>query len=115
MLYAQWRKLALGSDMHLLAAYGQTNSWTLGYNLFVDVWLDINLVEPSVGHLEYLFLSVSDQFQVYAGHSSFIDKLVFNSNFSTFGMPIDDVSTDTNITVSSWYFYILKSCYLTLP
>jgi len=78
------------------------------------VWLDTNLVESSVGVLDYLFLAVSDQFQVYDGHSSFMDNLVLTSNFSTFGMPIDNaVPTDTNIAVSSWYFYILKSCYLT--
>jgi hypothetical protein len=95
--------------MHLLAAYGQPNSWTLGYNLFADVWLDINLVETSVGVLDNLFFDVSDQFQVYDGHSSFIDNLVLTSNFSTFGMPVDNaVPTDTNIAVSSWYFYILK-------
>jgi len=63
-------------------------------------------VESLVGILEYLFLVISDQFQVYAGHSSFIDNLVLTSNFSTFGMPIDNaVPTDTNIAVSSWYFF----------
>ena len=94
--------------MHLLAAYGQTNSWTLGYNLFADVWLGTDLVESSVSVLEYLFLVVSDQLQVYTGHSSFLDNLVSTSNFSTFGMPVDNVvPTDTNIAVSSWYLYIL--------
>jgi len=72
-------------------------------------------VESSVGFLEYSFLAVSDPFQVYAGHSNFIDNLVLTSNFSTFGMPVDNaVPTDTNIAVSSWYFYILKFFYLTL-
>jgi hypothetical protein len=95
--------------------YGQTNSWTLGYNLFADVWLGTGLVEPPVGFLEFLFLAVSDQFQVYARHSNFINNLVLNSNFSTFGMPVDNaVPADTNIAVSSWYFYILKFCYLTV-
>jgi Domain of unknown function (DUF1793) len=101
----------LSSDKHLLAVYGQTDSWSLGYNLFADVWLGTDLVESSVGVLEYSFLAASDQFQVYAGHSNFIDNLVLTSNFSTFGMPVDNaVPTDTNIAVSSWYFYILKSC-----
>jgi hypothetical protein len=105
----------LSSDQHLLAVYGQNNSWTLGYNLFADVWLGTYLVESSVSVLEYSFLAVSDQFQVYAGHSNFIDNLVSTSNFSSFGMPVDNaVLTDTNIAVSSWYFYIFKSCYLTL-
>ena len=94
--------------MHLLAAYGETNSWTLGYNLFADVWLGTDLVESSVSVLGYLFLVVSDQLQVYTGHSNFIDNLVLTSNFSFFGMPVDNaVPTDTNIAVSSWYLYIL--------
>ena len=88
--------------MHLLAAYGQTNSWTLGYNLFADVWLGTELVESSVSVLEHLFFAVSDQFQVYAGHSNFIENLMLTSNFSSFGLPVDNaVSTDTNIAVSS--------------
>ena len=48
-LYEQWKGLALGSDQHVLAVYGQSNSWTLGYNLFADVWLGTNLVDSSVG------------------------------------------------------------------
>jgi hypothetical protein len=97
----------LGSDQHLLAAYGQSNdSWTLGYNLFADVWLGTNLVEQSVGVLECSLHAVSDQFQVYNGHSNFINNLVSNSNFSKFGMPIDNaVPTDTSAAVSSWYLY----------
>ena len=85
--------------------YGQSDSesWTLGYNLFADVWLGTNLVEPSVGVLEYSILSVSDQFQVYAGHGNLIDKLMLESDFSTFGMPIDN--TNTNVAVSSWCSY----------
>jgi hypothetical protein len=94
----------LGSDQHLLATYGQSDSWTLGYNLFADVWLSTNLVEPSVSVLECPLLAVSDQFQVYDGHSYFINNLVLNSNFSKYGMPIDNaVPTDTNAAASSWY------------
>ncbi|KAF8497594.1 hypothetical protein F5888DRAFT_301200 [Russula emetica] len=87
LLYAQWKSLALSSDQHLLAAYGQSNSWTLGYNLFADVWLGTNLVESPI----------------YDGHSNFIHNLVLTSNFSTFGMPVD--SLDTNVTVSSWSLF----------
>ncbi|KAN0107744.1 hypothetical protein V8E52_009833 [Russula decolorans] len=84
-LYARWKSLALSSDQHLLAAYGQNNSWTLGYNLFADVWLGTNLVESSV----------------YNEHSNFIDNIVLTSNFSNFGMPVDSLSTDTTVAVSS--------------
>jgi hypothetical protein len=98
----------LSSDRHLLAAYGQNNSWTLGYNLFADVWLGTGLVEPTVGILECSFTAVPDDFQVYDGHSSFIDNLVLTSDFGYFGMPSDDVA-DTTVAVSSWYFHKFSS------
>ncbi|KAH9026764.1 hypothetical protein EDB85DRAFT_1868788 [Lactarius pseudohatsudake] len=47
-LYAQWKSLALTSDKHLLATYEQVGSWTLGYNLFADVWLNTGVVESPV-------------------------------------------------------------------
>ncbi|KAH9031250.1 hypothetical protein EDB84DRAFT_1676782 [Lactarius hengduanensis] len=47
-LYAQWKNLALTSDKHLLATYEQVGSWTLGYNLFADVWLNTSVVESPV-------------------------------------------------------------------
>ena len=106
-LYAQWKSLALNSDQHLLAAYGQNNSWTLGYNLFADVWLGTDLVESSVRVCDYWLPDVPDQFcwQVYNGHSNFIENIVLTSNFSNFGMPVDSLSTDATVAVSSWYFY----------
>ena len=61
-MYGQWKNLALGDDQHLLAAYGQSDSWTLGYNLFADVWLGTDLVESSVGVCECLVLAISHQF-----------------------------------------------------
>ena len=48
-LYDQWKGLALSSAQYVLAAYGETSTWTLGYNLFADVWLGTNLVDSSVG------------------------------------------------------------------
>jgi hypothetical protein len=50
-LYAQWKSLALTSGQHLLAYYGHVNSWSLGYNLFADVWLGTNVVDSSVSIL----------------------------------------------------------------
>ncbi|KAH9079604.1 hypothetical protein EDB83DRAFT_2216395 [Lactarius deliciosus] len=47
-LYAQWKSLALAGDEHLLGVYGNMSSWTLGYNLFADVWLNTSVVESSV-------------------------------------------------------------------
>ena len=91
----------MASDKHILAVYGESNSWTLGYNLFADVWLGTNLVESTVGIFECSLLDVPDQFQIYDGQSDFILNLVLTSNFSTFGMPVD--SLDSNIAVSSRY------------
>ncbi|KAH9055600.1 hypothetical protein EDB87DRAFT_1567201 [Lactarius vividus] len=89
-LYAQWKGLALGSDERLLAAYGQTGSWTLGYNLFADVWLNTSVVESSV----------------YDGQSSYIDNLTLTSTFTNFGMPVDNLSSDTSVAVSSWNLFV---------
>ncbi|KAI9440205.1 hypothetical protein BJY52DRAFT_524154 [Lactarius psammicola] len=89
-LYAQWKSLALGGDKRLLAAYGQTDSWTLGYNLFADVWLDTSVVESSV----------------YDGLSSFIGNLTSTSTFSNFGMPVDNLSSDTSVAVSNWNLFV---------
>ncbi|KAF8480056.1 hypothetical protein DFH94DRAFT_692413 [Russula ochroleuca] len=105
--YGQWKNGGLNgdSDQHLLAVYEQTNSWTLGYNLFADVWLNTNVVESSVGVSESWFLAVPHRFQVYNGQSSFIDNLASNSTFSRYGMPVDNVLSDTGVAVSSWTLF----------
>ncbi|KAH8981400.1 hypothetical protein EDB86DRAFT_2812964 [Lactarius hatsudake] len=89
-LYSQWRSLALDSDQHLLAVYRQEGSWTLGYNLFADVWLDTGVVESSV----------------FNGQSSFVDNLALTSSFSNFGMPVDSLSGDTSVAISSWNLFV---------
>ena len=91
----------MSSDQHLLAVYGQADSWTLGYNLFADVWLGTDLVESSVSVGKSSFLAVSHLFQVYDGQSSFISNLALNSTFSKFGMPVDSVNSDTGVVMSS--------------
>jgi hypothetical protein len=74
--------------------------------MFADVWLGTNLVESSVGILECSSIAIPDEFQVYDGHSSFIDNLVLTSDFGYFGMPSDNVApTDTSVAVSSWCFH----------
>ncbi|KAH9171796.1 hypothetical protein EDB89DRAFT_2096462 [Lactarius sanguifluus] len=89
-LYSQWRSLALDSDQHLLAVYRQEDSWTLGYNLFADVWLDTGVVESSV----------------FNGQGSFVDNLALTSSFSNFGMPVDSLSGDTGVAISSWNLFV---------
>ncbi|KAH9022174.1 hypothetical protein EDB85DRAFT_1871496 [Lactarius pseudohatsudake] len=90
-LYGQWRALALASDQHILAAYGLADSWTLGYNLFADVWLGTSVVESSV----------------YGGQSNFMQNFTVTraSPFSSFGMPVDSYSADMRITASSWTLF----------
>ncbi|KAH9009211.1 hypothetical protein EDB83DRAFT_2234897 [Lactarius deliciosus] len=90
-LYAQWKSLALTSDKHLLAIYGQVGSWTLGYNLFADVWLNTSVVESSV----------------YDGQSTYINNLSSTLNFSNSGMPVDNLNTDADNPgpVSSWSMF----------
>ncbi|KAH9027610.1 hypothetical protein EDB85DRAFT_2091839 [Lactarius pseudohatsudake] len=75
-LYAQWKSLALTSDKHLLAIYDQVGSWTLGYNLFADVWLNTSVVESSV----------------YGGQSTFINNNL-TLNFSNSGLPVDNLDS----------------------
>ncbi|KAH9000742.1 hypothetical protein EDB86DRAFT_3075192 [Lactarius hatsudake] len=89
-LYGQWKSLALDIDQHLLAAYGQVGSWTLGYNLFADAWLDTNVVEPSV----------------FKGQSSYINNVTVTSGFSNFGMPVDSLNADTSIAISGWNLFV---------
>ncbi|KAF8491815.1 hypothetical protein F5888DRAFT_1619594 [Russula emetica] len=88
-LYAQWKNLALSSDQHLLAVYGQSDSWTLGYNLFADVWLGTNLVESLV----------------YSGQSNFIYTLLSNPNFSNFGLPVDNADANADLVIG-WSLFV---------
>ena len=43
------------------------------------------------------------RFQVFDGQSAFIDYLILTSTFTNFGMPVDNLGSDTNTVVSSWY------------
>ncbi|KAH9052710.1 hypothetical protein EDB87DRAFT_1835643 [Lactarius vividus] len=88
-LYGQWKSLALASDQHLVATYGEAVSWTLGYNLFADAWLDTGVVEPSI----------------FDGQSSFIDSVTGFSNFK-FGLPVDSLSMDITVAISSWNLFV---------
>lgn len=46
--YAQWKSHALGSDNHLLVQYGDASSWSLGENMFADLWLQTGLISQDV-------------------------------------------------------------------
>ncbi|KAI0057014.1 hypothetical protein BV25DRAFT_1813076 [Artomyces pyxidatus] len=84
-LLSQWTSLALGTDNHVLAVYGDMSSWSLGYNLFADRWLGTNLINSSV----------------FDGQTAFFNNLASsNTNLTFFGVPVD--STNTAVTISSW-------------
>ncbi|KAH9014079.1 hypothetical protein EDB85DRAFT_2097997 [Lactarius pseudohatsudake] len=87
-LYAQWKSLALAGDHHLFATYKQLGSWTLGYNLFADVWLNTSIVESFI----------------YDGQSNFINNLSLASNYDL-GMPVDNVGSDGSVPVSGWSLF----------
>ena len=46
--YAQWKSQALASDNHLLIQYGNESSWSLGENMFADMWLQTGLISREV-------------------------------------------------------------------
>ncbi|KAF8268473.1 hypothetical protein EI94DRAFT_1577703, partial [Lactarius quietus] len=46
--YNKWKSLALGSDQHVLAQYQNESSWSIGYNMFADRWLQTGLISSSV-------------------------------------------------------------------
>lgn len=100
-LYGQWKGVALGNDQHLLAVYEQPASWTLGYNLFADIWLGTELIESSVGMDVLFFRPTLIILQIYDNQSSFINNLLLDTEISNFGLPVDNLSSSTSITVSS--------------
>ena len=113
-LYAQWKALSLGSDKHIQASYNEPNSWTLGYNLFADVWLGTEVVESSVcKRITSLFTSFLIIYKVYNGHSAFIDNITLVSFFgnqtlsdSDFPYSSDsEIGESQGVTISCWWFY----------
>jgi len=52
----QWQAVSLSQDFHILASYNQASSWTLGYNIFLDKWLDTSIVDLSIFDAQMSFL-----------------------------------------------------------
>jgi hypothetical protein len=56
---------------------------------------------------QYLLIScpmlkiIQIRFQVFDSQSGFIDYLTLTSTFTNFGMPVDDLGSDTGLVVSS--------------
>ncbi|KAH9951526.1 hypothetical protein B0H21DRAFT_684389, partial [Amylocystis lapponica] len=73
---SMWESLALSSNPeHLLASYGQANSWALMYNLYADLLLGTNLVDHS------LYAAQADYYQTLIGSAwlSFTAASALNS------------------------------------
>ena len=104
-LYSQWKTLALGGDNHIEAVYNSSNSWTLGYNVFADVWLGTEVVEPSVRkHIGLPFTSRLIIPQIYNSHSAFINNITLDKlypNQTLFDIPLAD-NVIPPITISGW-------------
>ncbi|EIM84853.1 uncharacterized protein STEHIDRAFT_60541 [Stereum hirsutum FP-91666 SS1] len=84
-LFAQWESLAVDpSSQALLDAFGQSSSFTLGYNLFADLWLGTNLVNSTV---------LAAQTASYGTQAQSVK----------FGLPTD--STDTTDANAGWNMF----------
>ncbi|KAI0058455.1 hypothetical protein BV25DRAFT_1902161 [Artomyces pyxidatus] len=95
-LFGQWKSLALASDNHVLAVYGQSSSWSLGYNLFADRWLGTNLLDSSA----------------FDGQTQFLSNIASsNANVTLYGTPIDSFTIGS--TTSTWD--IFTSAFMTDP
>ncbi|KAI0280295.1 hypothetical protein BGY98DRAFT_1076449 [Russula aff. rugulosa BPL654] len=90
--YAQWKSQALGSDNHLLVQYGHESSWSLGENMFADMWLQTGLIGRDI----------------FAAQVNFLKTVNTTGESHTFtvaetGIPLDSLRIN-NVTYSSNMF-----------
>ncbi|EIM89463.1 uncharacterized protein STEHIDRAFT_52330 [Stereum hirsutum FP-91666 SS1] len=116
-LYSQWKALAVDSPTSsLLATYGQSSSWTLGDNIFFDLWLQTGLVEESVRislrHFHCGYNSrkpsylVLFHFKILDAQTQLYSTLIGSGSFQ-YGLPADSSSLDRIASGMSGH-----SCYL---
>ncbi|THH08873.1 hypothetical protein EW146_g8851 [Bondarzewia mesenterica] len=84
----RWQSMALntGGQPYMLLSYGDTSSFTFGYNLFADRWLKTNIVNSTV----------------YNAQTNLIKA---NLGQTQFGLPIDSSKTLSGDVVSSWNLF----------
>ena len=58
-------------------------------------------MDSSVGVHACWSRAALDKFQIINAHSSFIDNTMWTSTFSKFGMPVDNLFSDSTSTISS--------------
>ncbi|KAI0036147.1 hypothetical protein K488DRAFT_41792 [Vararia minispora EC-137] len=79
-LYQQWLQQALAADGHMLLSYGAgQSSWSIGYNMFADLWLETGLLDTSIVDAQVKFVQ---------------------TQISPFGIAID--SSNLTIAASHW-------------
>lgn len=108
--YSQWKSHALGSDDHLLIQYGDESSWSLGENMFADIWLQTDLISSDVRIRSPIALVKDAQIslQIFTAHVNFLKTVNFTAVSHTFtiaetGIPLDSLRT-SNVTYSSNHF-----------
>ncbi|KAI0310959.1 hypothetical protein OF83DRAFT_814390 [Amylostereum chailletii] len=68
--YVQWKSHALAEDGHMLLAYGaDSSSFSLGYNVFADLWLGTGVVDSDV--TSGLSRQVNNLFSFSPGNTQF--------------------------------------------
>jgi len=90
-LASSWQSLALSQDgSHLVAAYGNDQSWTLPYNLYADRLLQTSLISNDI----------------YSSETSFLKGLLSatGSLATPFGLPIDTL-TATSQGDAAWTMF----------
>ncbi|KAA1477095.1 hypothetical protein DENSPDRAFT_786182 [Dentipellis sp. KUC8613] len=84
-----WYSRALNpSNGQMLGTFGQDNSWSIGYNLFADVWLKTGIANSTILNAQ----------------SALYDTLL-KSQQNAFGMPIDSNNPQNGAASSSWNMF----------
>ncbi|TFY66481.1 hypothetical protein EVG20_g4614 [Dentipellis fragilis] len=84
-----WYDKALNpSNGQMLATFGQGDSWSIGYNLFADVWLKTGIANSTI----------------LSAQSALYDSLL-NNQQNAFGMPIDSTNPQNGAASSSWNMF----------
>jgi hypothetical protein len=99
----------LASDQHLLAQYKNESSWSIGYNMFADHWLQTGLISQSVRVAleEQKEILAHVRLQILTAQSTYLEKVNFTVAPPTFsvpgvGLPLDSLRPD-NVTYSAFF------------
>ncbi|KZV70716.1 hypothetical protein PENSPDRAFT_607027 [Peniophora sp. CONT] len=91
-LYSQWSAQALTSDGHLRFSYNETNSFSLGYNMFWDLVLGTGLLNGSVFTAQTSF--IASKIQNYGAPTDNTNMSVVSANWNMLAAAIATRDTD---------------------